>query len=134
MGIFDSLFGSGKMKTPVTVAKEPKYVEVDWQGHQAESSQFVRVVTLNDFADVEGILEYLRDRNNIVIMKVKPRLVQEKMELKRALKRIQRTTQAVGGDLAGIREDIILITPPSISISRTTETLHAPSTEIDDIV
>jgi len=133
MGIFDSLFGSGKVKTPTTVAREPKYVEVDWQGHQAETNQHVRVVTLNDFADVEGILEYLRDRNNIVVMKVKPRLVQEKMELKRALKRIQRTTQAVGGDLAGIREDIILITPPSISISRTTETLHAPATETEDL-
>lgn len=131
MGLFNNLFGSGSrgVRAPTTVAREPKYVEVDWKGHAGESRQSVKVISLNDFADVEGILEFLRDRNTILVMKVKPQLVQEKMELKRALKRIQRTTTAIGGDIAGIREDIILITPPEIGISRAAGVITSPLEE-----
>ena len=105
-------------KAPTHVSREPKYLELDWKGGKADSAHVLRVLSLNEFTDVEGILAHLRDRSNVVVLKVKPSLVQEKMELKRALKRIQRTTSAIGGDIAGIKEDIIVITPPSVRIAR----------------
>lgn len=109
---------SNTPKAKTEVMREPKYIELDWKTHTSESKEYVRVLPLNDFSDVEGILDYLRDRNNIIILKIKPRLLQEKLELKRALKRIQRTCQAIGGDIAGIREDIIIVTPPQVEIAR----------------
>ncbi|MFO7872251.1 MAG: cell division protein SepF [Candidatus Undinarchaeales archaeon] len=119
MGVLNDILKPKKLsKTPTSVSKEPKYVEVDWSGKSKDSKEFIRVVTLKEFQDVEHVLDYLRDRNNILIIKVKPRLVQEKMELKRALKRIQRTTTAIGGDIAGVKEDIIVVTPPSVKIHR----------------
>jgi SepF-like predicted cell division protein (DUF552 family) len=105
-------------RAPTHVSREPKFVELDWRSGARESAHFLRVLQLNDFTDVEGVLDHLRDRNNVLILKVKPSLVAEKMELKRALKRIQRTTSAIGGDIAGIKEDIIVITPPSVRIAR----------------
>ena len=105
-------------RAPTRVSREPKYLEVNWRSANVNQNYVVRVLPLNDFADVEGILDHLRDRNNIVILKVKPSLVQEKMELKRALKRIQRTSGAIGGDIAGVKEDLIVITPPSVKIAR----------------
>jgi len=105
-------------KTPTRVSREPKYVELDWKSGHGDTKFVVRVLALNDFTDVEAILDHLRDRSSIVLLKVKPSLVQEKLELKRALKRIQRTCAAIGGDIAGVKEDIILITPPAIAIFR----------------
>ncbi len=105
-------------RAPTHVSREPKYLELDWKSGKADAAHVLRVLNLNDFADVEGILDQLRDRNNVVILKVKPSLVAEKMELKRALKRIQRTCSAIGGDIAGIKDDIIVITPQSIKIHR----------------
>ena len=122
MGIFDSIIKpKHKVSTPTSVSKEPKYIEVDWKGGKSDTRDYVRVLSLNEFSDVEGILDRLRDRNSIVILKIKPKLVQEKIELKRALKRIQRTCQAIGGDIAGIKEDVIVITPPEMEIARPSE-------------
>ncbi len=117
MGIVDNLFKSTRIGT-ARLNQEPHYMEVNWNKEASEGKSFVRVVNLNDYSDVEVVLEYLRDRRNLIVLKVKPRLVQEKMELKRALKRIQRTAAAIGGDIAGIKEDIILITPPDVEIWR----------------
>lgn len=105
-------------KAPTHISREPKYVEVEWRGGKSERRNYIKVVSLNEFADVEGILDTLRDRNTVVILKVKPRLVQEKLELKRALKRIQRTVDAIGGDIAGVKEDIIVMAPPDMEIWR----------------
>ncbi len=117
MGIVDNLFKSSRIGT-ARLNEEPHYMEVNWNKEASEGKSFVRVVNLNDYSDVEVVLEYLRDRRNLIVLKVKPRLVQEKMELKRALKRIQRTAAAIGGDIAGIKEDVILITPPDVEIWR----------------
>src|SRR3989344_7114456 len=117
MGIVDNLFKSTHIGA-ARLNQEPHYMEVNWNKESGEGKSFVRVVNMNEASDVEVVLEYLRDRRNIVILKIKPRLVQEKMELKRALKRIQRTTAAIGGDIAGLKEDVILITPPDIEIWR----------------
>ena len=118
MGLLDNLFKPRITKTPTEVSKEPKYVEVDWSGHAEGAKEFIRVLTIEEFSDAEVVLDYLRDRNNILILKIKPRLVQEKMELKRTLKRIQRTTAAIGGDIAGVKEDVIIVTPPTVQIYR----------------
>jgi len=111
--------------SPAHVSKEPKYVEVDWKSDKADTNYSVVVLTLNEFADVERVLDNLRDRNKIILLKIKARLVQEKMELKRALKRIQRTSQAIKGDIAGVKDDVILITPPGINIGRSGEAAAA---------
>ena len=114
MGILDNLFKS----THVSSAQEPRYTELEWGKEGGEGRNFVRVVNFEDYSSTELVLNYLRDRNNIIILKIKPRLLQEKMELKRALKRIQRTAAAVGGDMAGLKEDVIIITPPDVQIWR----------------
>ncbi|MFH1424176.1 MAG: cell division protein SepF [archaeon] len=134
MGMIDNIFGPKHKvaKAHTSVSREPKYVEVDWKSHEQAAREYVRVVNLNDFADVETILDVLRERNSIVILKIKPRLVEEKMELKRALKRIQRTCQAIGGDIAGIKEDIIVITPPNVAIWRSGESVIRKPIASDD--
>lgn len=128
MGVIDTLLGPKHKiaKAPTSVSREPKYVEVEWRSHAPASSDFLRVVSLGDFSDVESVLDYVREKNSVILLKVKPRLVQEKMELKRALKRIQRACQALGGDIAGVKEDIIAITPPHVTIIRPGESLPQP--------
>ena len=116
-------------RAPTHVSREPKYLELDWKSGKADAAHVLRVISLNDFTDVEAILDHLRDRSNVLVLKVKPSLVAEKLELKRALKRIQRTTSAIGGDIAGIKEDIIVITPPSIRIARAGGAIQSPMSD-----
>ena len=65
-------------RAPTHVSREPKFVELDWRSGARESAHFLRVLQLNDFTDVEGVLDHLRDRNNVLILKVKPSMVAEK--------------------------------------------------------
>lgn len=125
MGILDNLLGSKPRgaRTPSSVSREPKYVELEWEGGIGDKHLTLRVVNFNEFSDVEGILELFRNRKNMIVLKVKQRLVQEKMELKRALKRLQRSIMAVGGDIVAIDEKIFLIAPPSVEIMRSAETV-----------
>lgn len=132
MGVLDNIFGPKHKvsKAPTTVSREPKYLEVNWGGETTSTKEYIRVLSLNEFSDVELVLDKLRDKNNIIVLKVKPRLVQEKLELKRALKRIQRTCQAIGGDIVGVKEDIIVIAPSSVSIIRPSESASTTPTEV----
>ena len=108
----------GKSRTDVSAPKE--LVEIDWEtsAQAAAGNLKLRIVGIEKFADVDSVLDALRNKNNLVVMKIRQSLSVDKMEVKRAIRRVQKTAYALGGDMIGLSEELILVAPPSVSIDR----------------
>jgi len=109
-----SIFGRGRSETQAP----DELVELDWGSHETSDGLSLRVVPIERFDDVDTVLDSLREKQNIVIMKLKSTLATDKTEVRRAIRRVQKTTYAIGGDLIGLSEELILVAPPSVRIDR----------------
>ena len=101
-------------------AVEDEYVELNAEGSEkAGGSQItVRPFTISDFSDIKQILDSLRDGYTICLVNIKPLKDKDLVELKRAINKLKKTTDAIEGDIAGFGEDYIVITPSFAKIYR----------------
>lgn len=96
------------------------YVELSADVSSEASATKVRVQSfvLEDFADVRLILDALREGYTIALVNIKPLKNQDLVELKRAINKLKKTTEALDGDIAGFGEDWICVTPGFARIHR----------------
>ena len=113
MGIFDKL----KTKDDEDFTSEMEYIEVDDFENEGRGHFMIRIETLTDFADTTAIQEYIR-KGNIVWVKIKPLKEKDMSELKRSIDRLRKTCIAINGDIAGVDDDFIVLTPPGVVIHR----------------
>lgn len=100
-------FSSGE-KLPET----EEYVEVDVGRETAKKVKVVvRPFILKSFEDVNKILEVLREGYTIAIVDIKPLKSKDLVELKRAISKLKKTTEALEGSVAGFGENIVVATP-----------------------
>ncbi|MDY6771693.1 MAG: cell division protein SepF [Candidatus Nanohaloarchaea archaeon] len=96
---------------------EDEYVELEEADEDTASKVKIRVVTLNEYGDVEQVQSMIRD-GNIVWVKMKPLKDKDMTDLKRAIDRIKKTVKSVDGDVAGIDEEWLIATPAYAHIHR----------------
>jgi len=92
------------------------FIEVD-TGLEEEGKVTVKIDNLDSFVDSDRIQQFLRE-GNIVFLKIKDLRTKNINELKRAVERLKKTCTAMGGDLVGVDEDYIIITPKFAKIYR----------------
>ena len=120
-----SIFG----KTRTEAASPKELVEIDWEAPAGSAGGLsLRIIGIEKFSDVDSVLDALRNKDNMVVMKIKQALSVDKMEVKRAIRRVQKTAYALGGDMIGLSEELILVAPPSVSIDRS-RIISAPRPE-----
>jgi SepF-like predicted cell division protein (DUF552 family) len=101
--------------------REPKeeYIEVnvmDGTGIK-KGSIGIKVEKLNEFADTEKILKSVRE-GEIVFLKIKGLKEKDIGELKRAVDKLKKTIVANNGDIAGIEQDWLILTPQFATVRR----------------
>ncbi len=96
---------------------ETNYLEIDEIDSSHHGKFMIRVETLSEFSDTSIIQEYVRN-GDIVWVRIKPLKEKDITELKRAVDRLRKTCVAINGDVAGIDEDFLVLTPPGVSIHR----------------
>lgn len=101
MGIFD---------------KADDYVELETEGER-KSKVPIEVERIAEYADSDRIQRKLRE-GSIMLVRVKELREKNVNELKRALERIKRTCEAVGGDVVGAGDDWIIVSPAIAKIVR----------------
>ena len=99
------------------MSEQVDYVELEGMTEKSGSGKFIKIVTLNDFSDVEIIQRELRN-GNIVWVRIKPLKDKDMIELKRAIDRLKKTCIAVNGDIAGVDEDYLILSPEGVKIHR----------------
>jgi len=110
--ILESIFGRERGRE----LEEDEYIEIETLGEERGKVN-IRVETLNDYRDVENIQKYVRE-GNVVFLRIRRMKERDMGELKRSVERLRRTAVATNGDIIGVDEDFLILTPPSVRINR----------------
>ncbi len=121
MGLFAKLRSKISGPTYDEADHEQGYLELDSDAED-KTKITVRPFQLDDFEDTKQILDVLREGRTIALINIKPLKDRDLMELKRAINKIKKTTDAINGEIAGFGEDYIVVTPSFASIYRTKQT------------
>ncbi len=99
--------------------KETKnnWVELDRSSFQEDTSVRVRIETLKSFGDTDRIQFLVRD-GNIVFLRIKELRQKDLTELKRAVDKLKKTCVAMNGDIIGVDEGFLILTPNTAKIFR----------------
>jgi len=93
------------------------YIEVTEADENARGPLRIQVDSLTEFADTDRVQAKLR-AGDIVWVKIKTLKEKDMTELKRAVDRLRKTVAAVEGDIAGVDEDYLVLTPKGVTIHR----------------
>ena len=103
-------------------AEEEGYVELGTDVNSQSSKITVRPFVIDDFESIKPILDTLREGNTVALINIKPLKDKDIVELKRAINKLKKTCDAIEGDIAGISEDWIVVTPAFAKVHRNRET------------
>jgi len=122
MGFFNA-FKSKEEEKKVEEDVEEGYVELDTDASdEIRSKIIVRPFVMKDFESIKQILDSLREGKTIALVNIRPLKDKDLVELKRAINKLKKTTDAIDGEIAGFGEDYIVIAPSFAQIYRTKET------------
>jgi len=118
---------------PKTEGNPEDYLEIDLDKEEREGKVLVKLFVLKKYEDVNVILNVLREGYTIAIIDIKVLKSKDPIELKRAVSKIKKTTDALEGNIAGFGENLLIVTPPFAQIQREvqTETPAAKSNKFD---
>ena len=97
-----------------------EYLEIDLGEKQEENKVLVKLFVLKNYEDVNGILNALREGYTIAIIDIKILRQKDPIELKRAVSKVKKTTDALEGSIAGFGENTIIVTPSFAKIHKET--------------
>ncbi|MFH1054447.1 MAG: cell division protein SepF [Candidatus Woesearchaeota archaeon] len=117
MGFFDKVMDKIGMRDEDNSGEEG-YVELDTEVESTKSKIIVRPFVLHDFDNIKDILDSIRTGNTIALVNMKPLKEKDLIELKRAINKLKKTTDAMEGEIAGFGEDYIVVTPSFATIYR----------------
>jgi len=118
-------FFSGE-ESPQSDMPEEGYVEVNvmdsMETPESESPRSIgklgiKIEKLNDFADADRILRHIRE-GSIVFLRIKGLKEKDMGELKRAVEKMKKTIVANNGDMVGVEQDWLVLTPGYAAIQR----------------
>jgi SepF-like predicted cell division protein (DUF552 family) len=80
---------------------------------------YLKAITLRNMSDIPSIKDDAKKRM-ILILRVTPLAQKDVVELRSAIEDLYKYVQSVGGDIARLGEERVVITPPSVRIWRGT--------------
>ncbi len=121
MGFKEVISKLAKKPKTAQVASSDEYLELDVErGYSSVSEapeRYVKVCKLKGFADVDETARELSD-GNIVILDIQPLAERSMNELKHAVDEMKEVCLSMGGDIAGLSEYHLIMTPPNLRIER----------------
>ncbi|HEV3432925.1 MAG TPA: cell division protein SepF [Nitrososphaera sp.] len=78
---------------------------------------YLKAISLRDISDISAIKEDVKN-HMILIIRVTPLAQKDLEELRKVVEDLYSYTQSVGGDIARLGEERIVITPPGVKIWR----------------
>ena len=102
---------------------EDEYVEIDTtKDIGGKSKIIVKSFLISSYADLKDCLNSLREGYTIALVNVRPIKDKDIMELKRVVNKLKKTCDALDGDIAGLSEDWLIVTPTFARIYRSNMT------------
>jgi len=107
----------GKSADEPAEERQPDFVELDASAFNESAGVTVRIETLKDLMDTDRI-QYLLREGNIVFLNMGGLRRRDLSELKRSVEKLKKTVAAMDGDIIGVDEDFLILTPKSARIHR----------------
>jgi len=104
-----------------------EYIEIDLGKEEKENKVLVKLFFLRTYDDITEVLSALREGYTIALIDIKTLRQKDSIELKRAISKIKKTTDALEGSIAGFGENIVVVTPSFAKIYK--ETAPPPKQE-----
>jgi SepF-like predicted cell division protein (DUF552 family) len=77
----------------------------------------IRIESLDDFSDTENILKQVRE-GSVIFLRIKGLRDKDMGELKRAVEKLKKGVAANNGDIAGVEQDWLVLSPHYAMIHR----------------
>lgn len=90
---------------------------IELEEKKEERKVNVKIETINDFSDSERIQQLLRE-GSIVFLRIRDLRERNISELKRVVDRLRKTCMAMDGDIVGVDEDYLILTPSFARVYR----------------
>jgi SepF-like predicted cell division protein (DUF552 family) len=97
--------------------EEESYVEVDESKLANKKGINIKIEELNSFADTDKIQNIVRE-GNVVFLRIKNLRQKDINELKRSVDKLKKTIIANEGDIVGVDEDFLILTPKFVKVFR----------------
>jgi len=100
-------------------AAEEEMVEVNVMDTDEKSvgKLGIRIAKLEEFSDADKVIRQLRE-GAIVFLKIKGLRDKDMGELKRAVEKLKKAVAANNGDIAGVEQDWLILTPEYAAVHR----------------
>lgn len=110
MGLFDKLKGMGA---------QPEHGEefVEVTSEEEKNQVNVKIDTMTSYADAERVLQFLRE-GYVIFLRIRELREKNINELKKAVEKIKKTANAMNGDMVGVDEDFLIVTPKFARVYR----------------
>lgn len=99
-------------------ADQNEYVELEVDGEETSTGNVsIEIETMTSFSDSERIQKKVRE-GSILLVKIKDMKAKNAEDLKKAISKVKKTCMAIDGDIAGVGDDFLLLTPANAKIQR----------------
>lgn len=95
-----------------------EYLEIDLNEKEKDQKVLVKLFVLKQYDDVTQILNALREGYTIAVIDIRTLRKKDSIELKRAISKIKKTTDALEGNIAGFGENTVIATPSFAKIHK----------------
>jgi SepF-like predicted cell division protein (DUF552 family) len=102
----DSIF-----KPSTEIEMDEEYVELETDARTSRAKVLVKLFTVNKFEDIKPVLDAIREGSTIGLLNIGPIKERDVSELKRSIDKIKKTIDANDGDIAGFKENWLVVTP-----------------------
>jgi SepF-like predicted cell division protein (DUF552 family) len=102
------------IKEKISPKKEEEFVEIP-EAPREEKKLNVRVETLHGYTDTEKIQQMLRE-GSVIFLKIKELRNKDINELKHVTDKLKKTIVAMNGDIVGVDEEFLVLTPSFVRI------------------
>ncbi|MFC2143002.1 cell division protein SepF [Candidatus Aenigmatarchaeota archaeon] len=102
------------------LSPDEDYIELDFEEEQTSKRVMIHVEKMEDFGDADRVLKKVRE-GAILLVKIKELRNKDIAELKRSIEKLRKTCMAINGDIAGIGEDWLVLTPNYARVHRESE-------------
>ena len=97
---------------------EEDFIELDMtEEDQAGRKLLIEVERLDNYNDSDRLQKKIRE-GNILVVKIRDLKAKDMEELKRSVEKLRKTCMAIGGDIAGLGDDWLILTPTTAKIHR----------------
>ena len=115
MGIVDKIFGDKKTGDAKGYIDLEKYID-STETSSANAKMHVRVGEIQRYEDLKEFTDYVYG-GNLLILDFSP-IAEEEVILKRITQDLKKLTNEINGDIAGIGNNLMIVSPSDVKVER----------------